>query len=64
MKTKTEILSDNRLTLDFGKVVGYQANKIDTFVGYRHWFNKFGNDHKLTAGSVENQIYVGTAVHF
>jgi hypothetical protein len=28
-KTKLEILSDNRLTLDFGKVVGYQANKID-----------------------------------
>lgn len=63
-KTKTEILSDNRLTLDFGKVIGYQANKIDTFVGYRHWLNKFGNNHSSLAGSVENQIYVGTAVHF
>ncbi len=64
-KTKTEILSDNRLTLDFGKVVGYQANKIDTFVGYRYWLNKFGNDGKAPSagGAIENQIYVGAAYH-
>ena len=62
-QTKTEILSDNRLTLDAGKLVGYQANKIDTFVGFRHWRNKFGNNSKTTAGSIENQIYVGVAYH-
>ncbi|MEN9709595.1 MAG: putative signal peptide protein [Pseudomonadota bacterium] len=64
-KTKLEILSDNRLTLDFGKVVGYQANKIDTFVGYRYWLNKFGNDSKAASagGAIENQVYVGLAYH-
>ena len=63
-QTKLEILSDNRLTLDAGKLVGLKANTVDTFVGYRHWNNKFGNDSKLVTGSIENQIYVGTAVHF
>jgi len=67
VQTKLEILSDNRLTLDFGKVVGYQPNKIDTFVGYRYWLNKFGNDSKIktyaTGGMIENQIYVGLAYH-
>ncbi len=64
-QTKLEILSDNRLTLDFGKVVGYQANKVDTFVGYRYWMNKFGNPSKNTngGGTIENQIYVGLAYH-
>ncbi len=65
-QTKTEILTDNRLTLDFGKVVGYQANKIDTFVGHRYWLNKFGNDAKVrtgAGGAIENQIYVGVAYH-
>jgi hypothetical protein len=63
-QTKLEILSDNRLTLDLGKVVGYKANMVDAFVGYRHWNNKFGNDSKIVKGSIENQIYLGTAVHF
>jgi len=63
--TKLEILSDNRLTLDFGKVAFGKAKTIDTFVGYRYWLNKFGNDHKLPAsgGAIENQIYVGAAFH-
>ena len=47
-----------------GKVVGYKANVVDTFVGYRFWKNKFGNDYKSNAGSIENQVYVGAAVHF
>jgi nucleoside-specific outer membrane channel protein Tsx len=65
VKTKTEVLSDNRLTLDFGKIVGYQANKVDTFVGYRYWLNKFGNDSQRASagGAIENQIYVGLAYH-
>ena len=63
--TKLEILSDNRLTLDFGKVAFNKPKTIDTFVGYRYWLNKFGNDHKLpfAGGAIENQIYVGAAFH-
>ncbi len=63
--TKTEILSDNRLTLDVGKLAGYKANTIDTFVGYRYWLNKFGNASKdvKSGGTIENMVYVGAAFH-
>jgi hypothetical protein len=57
IQTKLEILSDNRLTLDFGKVAFGKAKTIDTFVGYRYWLNKFGSM------AIENQIYVGAAFH-
>jgi len=64
-QTKLEILSDNRLTLDFGKLAFDRKNTIDTFVGYRYWLNKFGNPSKggTTGGTIENQIYVGAAFH-
>jgi hypothetical protein len=63
--TKTELLTDNRLTLDVGKLVADKANWIDLFVGYRYWQNKFGNDHNLdaTRGSTESTAYVGLAWH-
>lgn len=64
-QTKLEILSDNRLTLDFGKVAFNKAKTVDTFVGYRYWQNKFGNPSKggQTGGTIENQVYLGLAVH-
>ncbi len=62
-KTKLEILSDNRLVLDAGKLAGLKANTVDTFVGYRFWKNKFGNNYKNLPGAIENQIYVGAAFH-
>jgi hypothetical protein len=64
-QTKTEVLSDNRLTLDFGKIAFNKANTIDTFIGYRYWLNKFGNPSKsgTNGGTIENQIYLGAAFH-
>jgi hypothetical protein len=65
-QTKTEVLSDNRLTLDVGKIAFNKANMIDTFVGYRYWLNKFGNNSKNpngAGGAIENQIYIGAAFH-
>lgn len=64
-QTKTEVLSDNRLTLDVGKLAWGKANSVDAFVGYRYWLNKFGNASKggNTGGTIENQIYVGAAFH-
>ncbi len=61
--TKTELLTDNRLTLDFGKVLNRRPNWIDVFVGYRYWYNKFGNDHVLEAPSNESTWYAGIAWH-
>jgi len=65
-KTKTEIHTDNRLTLDLGKATGYTPNWIDVFVGYSYWQNKFGSDHKTdaTGGSTESAVYLGMAWHW
>jgi hypothetical protein len=64
-KTKTELLTDNRLTLDVGKLAANKPNWIDLFGGYRYWQNKFGGDHDLdaTGGGTESTFYVGIAWH-
>ena len=64
-KTKTELLTDNRLTLDVGKLAANKPNWIDLFGGYRYWQNKFGGDHTLdaTGGGIESTWYVGIAWH-
>lgn len=64
-QTKTEFLTDNRLTLDLGKLAYNKPNTIDAFVGYRYWLNKFGNASRniTSGGTIENQVYVGAAFH-
>jgi len=64
-QTKTEVLSDNRLTLDIGKLAANRPDLVDLFGGYRYWLNKFGNDHHsdATGGSLERTWYIGIALH-
>jgi nucleoside-specific outer membrane channel protein Tsx len=63
--TKTELLTDNRLTLDVGKLAMNKGDLVDVFAGYRYWQNKFGGDHTLdlTGGGTESTWYVGMAFH-
>ena len=63
--TKTELLTDNRLTLDVGKLAANRGDLVDVFAGYRYWQNKFGGDHTLdaTGGGTESTWYVGMALH-
>ncbi len=66
--TVTELLTDNRLTLDFGQLVAKKPNLIDVFFGYRFWLNKFGNDPYppgggFVPGTMESTFYVGVAWH-
>jgi hypothetical protein len=62
-QTVTEVLSDNRLVLDLGKVVANRANLWDAYVGYRYWRNKFGNDDTILPFAKEETVYVGVAWH-
>lgn len=62
-QTKTEILSRTNLVLDLGKVAFDRPNVLDVFVGYQYWYNKFGNDHRVVAGSIESTVLLGFAVH-
>lgn len=66
--TVTELLTDNRLTLDFGQLVAKRPNTVDLFVGYRYWLNKFGNNpypanSPGVPGTMESTFYVGVAWH-
>jgi hypothetical protein len=66
--THTEILNSNRLTLDLGKVAFNKPHLVDAFVGYKYWYDKFGNianfkNPAYTPGSYESQFFAGVALH-
>lgn len=66
--TITEFKTDNRLTLDFGRLIADKANVFDVFVGYRFWLNKFGDNPypphvPPVAGTLESTFYVGVTWH-
>lgn len=62
-QTVTEFLSRTNLVLDIGKLVYDQPNKVDAFVGFQYWRNKFGNDMRRVAGSEEKTFLAGFAFH-
>jgi len=66
--TKAEFLSDNRLTLDVGKLLMHKPHTYDAFVGYRYWLNKYGNNDDVATngnlqGMKEETWYAGVAWH-
>jgi hypothetical protein len=70
-ETKTEVFSENRLTLDIGKLYWSNPGVWETYVGYRYWQNKFGTDHNaglfanLTPNtSIESTAFIGTTYHW
>jgi hypothetical protein len=63
-KTDWEVLSQNRLVLDFGQVALNKPKFLDVFIGFEYWLNKFGNNHNLVPGSLAYTPFIGTAVHF
>lgn len=62
-ETVTEVLSDNRITLDAGQVLFSKPNWLDVYVGYVYWNNKFGNNADDLVGAREQSWYVGSALH-
>jgi len=62
-ETKTEILTENHLTLDAGQVFANRPNWIDTWVGYRYWYNKFGADHTEVPFAIESTWLAGVTWH-
>jgi hypothetical protein len=72
-ETKTEVFSENRLTLDASKMFWGKQGIWDMYGGYRYWYNKFGTDHTLSGfnspalggdSSIESSAFVGTTYHF
>jgi hypothetical protein len=63
-KTGLEFLSRTNLVLDLGKLVYDQPNKVDVFVGFQYWLNKFGNVERVNfKGTEEKSFLAGVAFH-
>jgi hypothetical protein len=70
--TSTEFNSEQRLTLDVGKMVMGKADIFSTYIGYRYWQNKFGlnsssntNCTGTSSGTcTENTISLGATLAF
>ncbi|MBD8908334.1 hypothetical protein MZTS_16810 [Methylorubrum zatmanii] len=62
-KTEIEFLSRTNLVLDVGKLVWNQPGKLDAFVGFQYWLNKFGNSSATVPGSEEKTFLAGVSIH-
>ena len=62
--TKTEVLTEPRLTLDVGAIAFDKPNKLDISLGYQYWLNKFGNNHDTVPGSLASTVFVAARYHF
>ena len=68
IKTKTEFYIYNQIVADAGKLLlGMPEHKVDAFVGFQYWINKFG--YPIAArygggGALELTPYFGVGVHF
>ena len=64
--TKTEIFTQQSITLDVGQLLYRKPNLFSIFVAYVYWQNKFGIDHNVdpTGGSTESTMLVGATSRF
>jgi len=64
--TKTEIFTQQSITLDVGQLAYGKPNLFSIFVAYVYWQNKFGIDHNIdpTGGSTESTMLVGATSRF
>lgn len=63
-KTGVEFLSRTNLVLDVGKLVWGQPQKLDAFVGFEYWHNKFGNVERANfKGTEQKSFLVGVSAH-
>lgn len=63
-KTGVEFLSRTNLVLDVGKLIYDQPNRVDVFIGFQYWLNKFGNLETATfKGTEEKSFLAGVAFH-
>ncbi|MHC2002621.1 hypothetical protein ACYQR9_19555 [Methylobacterium sp. CM6241] len=63
-KTGLEFLSRTNLVLDLGKLVYDTPNKVDVFIGFQYWLNKFGAQETATfKGTEEKSFLAGVSFH-
>ena len=46
-----------------GKLIWDRPGRLDAFVGFQYWLNKFGNDPRTVQGSEEKTFLAGVSIH-
>ena len=62
-RTKTEFVSQTNLVLDIGQLLEHAPNRVEAFVGFQYWHNKFGGDPRSTINTEEKALIAGVAYH-
>ncbi|WP_156462812.1 hypothetical protein [Methylobacterium sp. Leaf93] len=63
-ETGLEFVSRTNLVLDLGKLVYDRPDRVDVFIGFQYWLNKFGNLETATLkGTEEKSFLAGVAFH-
>ncbi|MCJ2059617.1 hypothetical protein MKL09_24135 [Methylobacterium sp. J-048] len=61
--TQLEFVSQTNLVLDIGQLVDNAPNRVEAFVGFQYWHNKFGADPRRTINTEEKALIAGVSYH-
>ncbi|WP_244537027.1 hypothetical protein [Methylobacterium pseudosasicola] len=62
-RTQVEFVSQTNLVLDIGQLIENAPNRVEAFVGFQYWHNKFGGDPRRTPNTEEKALIAGVAYH-
>ncbi|KAB7781968.1 hypothetical protein [Methylorubrum populi] len=61
--TRLQLLSRTDLVLDIGKLFYNQPNRLNAFIGFEYYQNKFGADQRFIPGANQKSFLAGIAIH-
>ena len=61
--TRMEFVSQTNLVLDIGQLIDNAPNRVEAFVGFQYWHNKFGGNPRYTINTEEKALIAGVAYH-
>lgn len=62
-ETQLEFVSQTNLVLDIGQLINQVPNRVEGFIGFQYWHNKFGGDPRQTVNTEEKAVIAGIALH-
>ncbi|WP_267360523.1 MULTISPECIES: hypothetical protein [unclassified Methylobacterium] len=62
-QTQLEFVSQTNLVLDVGQLLENTPNRVEVFVGFQYWHNKFGGHPPQTLNTEEKALIAGVAYH-
>lgn len=62
-QTQLEFVSQTNLVLDVGQLIADVPSRVEVFVGFQYWHNKFGGDPRRTINTEEKALIAGVSYH-